>query len=189
MGYTKKTNNNVSKVTETKAVEEKVADKVEKVVETKQRVFEAEELIPCRSMVSGRLFIKGVRSNILYTFADYNDVCEIEYRDLIYMCRSSNNKFIYEPMIIIDDEDFVAQNSKVADLYASMYTNGDLIDIISLPTSQMIEVISTLPSGCQETLKGIISTMIDNGTLDSVQKIKALDELFGTNMLLTLVQE
>ena len=153
------------------------------------RKFEQEDLILCRSMVSGQLFIEGTRSKLLYTFADYNDVCDIEYRDLIYMVRTYNNRFVYEPWIIIEDEDFIAENPKLAELYESMYTKGDLMEIINLPISQMVDTINALPMGCKNALKGIAATMIDNGQLDSIQKIKALDEIFETNMLLTLVQE
>ena len=77
----------------------------------------------------------------------------------------------------------------MAELYESMYTKGDLMEIINLPISQMVDTIKALPMGCKNALKGIAATMIDNGQLDSIQKIKALDEIFETNMLLTLVQE
>lgn len=184
MAYTKKTTY-VSKAEET-------AETVSEAVETptaKERVFNPEDLISCRSMVSGQLFIEGARSKLLYTFADYNDVCDIEYRDLIYLVRSYRNKTVYEPRIIIEDEDFITQNPKLAELYASMYTDGDLIEVLSLPVNQMVTTIKSLPAGCKESLKGIAATMIDSGSLDSIQKIKALDSIFGTNMLLTLVQE
>ena len=183
MAYTKKTNNDVSK-------NEKKEEEVLKTNDSsKKKEFGQEDLIICRSMVSGQLFVDGVRSGLLYTFADYNDTCEIEYRDLIYLVRSYKDKTIYEPRIIIEDEDFIAENPKLAELYESMYTKGDLMEIINLPISQMIDTINALPMGCKNALKGITATMIDNGQLDSIQKIKALDEIFGTNMLLTLVQE
>ena len=183
MAYTKKTNNDVSK-------NEKKEEEVLKTNESStKKEFGQEDLILCRSMVSGQLFVDGVRSGLLYTFADYNDTCEIEYRDLIYLVRSYKDKTIYEPRIIIEDEDFIAENPKLAELYESMYTKGDLMEIINLPISQMVDTIKALPMGCKNALKGIAATMIDNGQLDSIQKIKALDEIFETNMLLTLVQE
>ena len=183
MAYTKKTNNDVSK-------NEKKEEEVLKTNDSsKKKEFGQEDLILCRSMVSGQLFVDGVRSGLLYTFADYNDTCEIEYRDLIYLVRSYKDKTIYEPRIIIEDEDFIAENPKLAELYESMYTKGDLMEIINLPLSQMVDTINALPMGCRNALKGIAATMIDNGQLDSIQKIKALDEIFETNMLLTLVQE
>lgn len=183
MAYTKKTNNDVSKN------EKKEEDVLKTNDSSTKKEFGQEDLILCRSMVSGQLFVDGVRSGLLYTFADYNDTCEIEYRDLIYLVRSYKDKTIYEPRIIIEDEDFIAGNPKLAELYESMYTKGDLMEIINLPISQMIDTINALPMGCKNALKGIAATMIDNGQLDSIQKIKALDEIFETNMLLTLVQE
>ena len=183
MAYTKKTNNDVSK-------NEKKEEEVLKTNDSStKKEFGQEDLILCRSMVSGQLFVDGVRSGLLYTFADYNDTCEIEYRDLIYLVRSYKDKTIYEPRIVIEDEDFIAENPKLAELYESLYTKGDLMEIINLPLSQMVDTINALPMGCKNALKGITATMIDNGQLDSIQKIKAIDEIFETNMLLTLVQE
>lgn len=189
MAYNKKVNT-ASKATE-KIAEEKAVETVveETKVEPAAKTFEPEDLIPCRSMVSGQLFIEGTRSKLLYTFADYGDVCDIEYRDLIYLVRSYRDKTIYEPRIVVEDEDFIAQNPKLGELYESMYTNGDLMDVINLPLTQMVSTVKSLPVGCKNALKGVVATMIDSGALDSIKKIKALDEIFGTNMMITLVQE
>lgn len=108
---------------------------------------------------------------------------------MIYLVRTRANANIYSPRIIIEDEDFIAQNKSVKDFYDSMYDTSDLNQILLLPISQMKTEISKLPVGAKESIKGIAATMIDSHVLDSVQRIKALDEIFGTNMLLTLVQE
>lgn len=182
MAYTKKTNS-VSENTSNDTVTENVE------TVKKQKVFGQEDLIPCRSIISGGLYIEGMRSKVLYTWADYNDVVEVEYRDLIYMVRTREDANIYTPRIIIEDDDFIEQNKFVKDLYESMYTTSDLRDIINLPINQMKVEVNKLPAGIKSSLKGIASTMIANRSLDSVQKIKALDEIFGTQMLLTLAQE
>ena len=163
-------------------------------VETKEvkpvaKVFDQQDLIPCRSMVSGPLYVTGIRSNIPYTWADYGDVQEVEYRDLIYMVRTPQDKTIYSPRIVIEDDDFVEQNKALKALYDSLYTSGDLRDIVKLPVRQMMDAINNLPNGAKDAFKGIVSTMIDAHQLDSVQKIKAIDEIFGTRLLLTLAQE
>lgn len=185
MAYSKKVNT-TSKVTE-KTAEEKVIETVAE--ENNAKTFEPEDLIPCRSMISGQLFIEGTRSKLLYTFADYGDVCDMEYRDLIYLVRSYRDKTIYEPRIVIEDEDFIAQNPRLKEVYENMYTDGDLIDVINLPLNQMVGTINSLPVGCKNALKGIAATMIDSGALDSIKKIKALDDIFATNMMITLIQE
>lgn len=179
MAYTKKTTATTKSADETKNTETKVETKT----------FSPEDTIPCRSLVSGGLYIEGTRSHILYSWADCGDVVDVEYRDLIYLVRTRENVDIYSPRIIIEDDDFVEQNKSVKDLYDSMYKTSDLNEILNLPTPQMVATIEKLPKGAKESIKGIASTMIESHALDSVQKIKALDEVFGTKMLLTLVQE
>lgn len=158
-----------------------VADTVEK------KSYQPNDFILCKSMVSGGLYIVGERSKALYTFADFGDEVEIEYQDLLYMIRS-HDKSIYEPRIIILDNDIVAQYSEIQALYDSLYSVEDLRDIIKLDARQMESVIKQLPNGAIEALKGLVSTMIDNHSLDSVTKIKVIDRLLGTNLLLGLAQ-
>lgn len=192
MANYKKAETNKVDIEATEINETIVDDKEEKVItETKKKdkVFKQTDPIPCRSMVSGALYIDGARSGIFYSWADYGDVQEVEYRDLLYMVRTREDRNIYSPRIIIEDDDFIEQNKSVKDLYESMYTTVDLREIIHLPVRQMVTEINKLPSGVKESVKGIASTMIASHELDSVQKIKALDEIFGTSMLLTLVQE
>ena len=50
----------------------------------------------------------------------------------------------------------------------------------------MKKSIASLPEGAKDSIKTIAATMVDNGTLDSVRKVKVLDEIFGTEMLLKI---
>lgn len=186
MAYIKKT---AIKDAESKDTENVTAVKSVKTEKPKVKTYDQQDLIPCRSMISGPLYITGSRSGILYTWADYNDVQDVEYRDLIYMVRSPQDKNIYSPRIVVEDDEFVDQNKNLKSLYDSLYTTGDLRDITKLPVKQMVDAVNKLPSGAKESFKGLVSTMIDAHQLDSVQKIKAIDDIFGTRLLLTLAQE
>jgi hypothetical protein len=44
----------------------------------------------------------------------------------------------------------------------------------------MVEAIKNLPAGAAENMRSIAATAVDNGALDSIKKIKALDEIWGT---------
>ncbi len=90
MPYTKKTTTtskkdvanketDIKETNESKTINEPVVNEV--VVE--ERKFNPEDTIPCRSIVSGGLYIEGSRSHILYSWADCGDVEDDEYRDLI----------------------------------------------------------------------------------------------------------
>ena len=146
-------------------------------IKVEPKRFAQDDLIPCKSITAGELLMVGERTKMLYRWADADDVQDIEYQDLIYAVRS-NSGFVFKPRFIIMDNDFVSQNPKVQEKYDTMYTNKDLRDIIMLSPNNIKKVVPTLPEGVKESLKSMASTMIDNGTLDSVARIKALDELF-----------
>lgn len=178
MAYQKKTVNSTSTISK---ADSKVEDK------TNVRQYEKEDVIPCKSLTDGLLLVTGERSGILYRWADYGDVEEVEYQDLVYMIRSHKTCITY-PSFIIQDEEFVSQHPELKELYNSLYSMKDLTDILNLPVTQMKKAINDLPDGVFETLKGVAASMIMNGTFDSVKKIKVLDEIFDTNLLLTLAQ-
>jgi len=147
--------------------------------------FEAMDGVLCRSIVDGVLVMEGIKSKNFYKWADMNDVTEVEYQDLVSAVRSSNNSYIYAPHFIVEDEDFLEQFPQVQKVYDSMYTITDLKEILKLPTTSMMKEIEALPNGSKDNLREIAGKMILNGQLDSVQKIKALDNFYNTNFLVT----
>ena len=176
------TTNNVEKV----VIEEEIKKETtkEKTVAKTPKKFEAMDGVLCRSIVDGVLVMGGIKSNNFYKWADTNDVTEVEYQDLVSAVRS-NTSYVYAPHFIIEDEDFLEQFPQVQKVYDSMYTTADLKEILKLPVSTMMKEIETLPDGSKENLKAIAGKMILNGQLDSVQKIKALDDYYETNFLVT----
>ena len=89
---------------------------------------------------------------------------------------------MFSPLFIIEDEDFIEAFPQLKKFYTENYTIQDLESILRLPEKKMIEEVSALPKTAIESLKVIAASAITDGTLDSVRKIKALDELFGTNL-------
>lgn len=181
----------ISEVTEENVNKEIIeeSEPVKEVVVKEKRIFKNDDLIPCRSITNGELLMVGNKTNILYRWADYDDVAEVEYQDLIYEARVSRSSFVSYPRFIILDEDFVEQNRQVAEIYEKMYTVKDLRNILNMSPMEMRNIIPSLPQGAKESIKGLAATMIHNGQLDSVKKIKVLDELFDTDMMKILSEE
>lgn len=189
----KKTNRFINKIdnssVEVDIAVETVEDEIEEVVETvvekrEPKKFEATDGIPCRSITSGGLYMSGIKSHIMYEWSDNGDVTEVEYQDIVAAIRS-NVSYISKPYFIIEDEDIIAQFPQLNRIYASMYSFKDLRDVLTeLPAKSMKATILSLPEGAKESIKNIASQMISNGTLDSVQKIKILDEIFDTELML-----
>lgn len=155
----------------------------EKVVKTKK--FTKTSLIPCRSICTGVLYVPGPNSKNDYMFWDFGDIQDIQFQDLdAYIKRRAN--CVFKPQFIIEDDDFIAQYPVVQEIYESMYTKSDLREVLGLPVNKMKKAILELPLGAQEAIKGLAATMIDRKTLDSIEKVKVLDEIFGTNLIFTV---
>lgn len=177
----------VSKKAEEPVKEEKKEVKPKTIKNVKESKFNDKDLIPCKSVTSGGLSFIGASGNKV-RFEDYGMVEYVEYGDLRREAQSANpTNYLFYPRFIVLDSDFIEEFPKLEEFYNKFYTDeGDFEAILEMDNAQMIEAIEKLPKGCKECLKGIVSTKIDAGELDSVQKIKVLDGIFKTNMLLTL---
>ena len=161
-------------VFETKPVKETTPEK---------KKYNATDGIPCVSIAPGELGMIGLKSGINYTWNGRGDEVDVEYQDLVAAIRV-NKKHIKEPYFIIQDMDFLSQYPEVEKIYAEMYSVKDLKDVLRLEPTAMKELLVSLPNGARESIKSIASTMITNGTLDSITRIKILDEVFDTNLML-----
>lgn len=164
----------------TNDVKSKQSPKIEK---AKPKKYAATDPIICMSITPGELGMIGLKSGTNYTWNGRGDEIEVEYHDLVAAIRV-NKKHITEPYFIIQDPDFLAQYPDVEKIYSNMYTVKDLKDVLKLEPSRMKELLIALPNGAREAIKNIASTMIANGTLDSINRIKVLDEVFDINLML-----
>lgn len=164
-----------------------MATKSETTETTKVKKFAKTTLIPCRSICTGVLYVEGPNSKNDYMWWDFGDVQDVQYQDLdAYVKRHAT--CVYKPQFIIEDDDYIAQNPDIKAVYDSMYTTSDLREILNLPVSQMKKAIMELPLGAKEAIRGLAPTMIENKKLDSIEKIRVLDEIFGTQLILTVAQ-
>lgn len=157
---------------------------VETVKETKVvKKYEQNELIPCRSLIQGTLLLPGKQSNILYRWEGYGDIREVEYRDL-YSLKSSHSAYIYDPCFQIEDDELLEDPrwSDIKALYETLYSSEDISEILSLSPSQFRKVLTQVPKGLKNAIKIEVSTRLENGTFDSIQKLRAVDEICGTEL-------
>lgn len=168
-----------------KEAEKKTEVKEETVVEKKKpaRKFAADDMISCRSITFGELLLVGPKSKLLYTWSNYGDTTEMEYQDLQAL-KSTKSSYLYRPRFIIEDEELVEQWSRD---FKAMYDNiveVDVEDMFKLPLNQFKAKLKKAPKGVQMAVKNIAGEKIMNGSLDSLKKIKAIDEILGTDLKL-----
>lgn len=186
-----------TKTTPTKAVETdvevesskstSVLSKANVMEPPKKKKYADDQEIPCRSVTAGMLIMHGEKSDRVYTWQGMNDVQYVEYRDLVYAYRKKSAQ-IFKPRFVILDEDFVSQYKDISDCYISLYSFSDIQEILKKSPSEIRNIIENLPEGIRDSIKVTVVTMIDNGEFDSAQRIKVLDDIFGTEMLRKLIQ-
>ena len=167
---------------------ETVTEEIEVAAEAKAtkkaaRKFEPDDLIVCRSITFGELLLTGKKSKLLYSWANYGDTTEVEYQDLQAL-KSTRSSYLFKPRFVIEDEELVEQWGKdFGDMYSNI-ENVDAEDMLKLPANQLKSKLKKAPKGIQVAVKNLAGEKIINGSLDSLAKIKAIDEVLGTNLLL-----
>lgn len=165
-----------------------VSDETEVAIESKAtkkvvRKFAPDDLIVCRSITFGELLLTGKKSKLLYSWANYGDTTEVEYQDLQAL-KSTRSSYLFKPRFIIEDEELVEQWGKdFGDIYKNI-EDIDAEDLLKLPVAQLRSKLKKASKGVQLAVKNIAGDKILNGSLDSLAKIKAIDEVLGTDLKL-----
>lgn len=168
-----------------KKVTPKTTEETVVVEETKKdiRQYKAGDLIPVRSITQGELLMSGKKSGILYRWSAYGDITEVEYQDL-YTLKSSRSGFLFKPRFIIEDEELLSQPQwkDIKALYDSMFTTEDIDVIFKLTPQQLRKNLPALPEGFIKAVLIEAANRIENGTLDSLNKIKVFDDMCGSDL-------
>ena len=164
---------------------ESVEQEVKKPVSKAPRKYAPDDLIPCRSVTYGELLMNGTKSKLMYVWANYNDVTEVEFQDLQAL-KSTRSSYLFRPRIIIEDEELVEQwNKDFGEMYSNI-VDVDVEELFKLPIAKFKAALKKAPKGVQQAVKNVAGEMILNGSLDSLAKIKAIDECLGTDLKLYL---
>lgn len=165
----------------TPVVEKKVTEKPKAV--KKKKEFKETDGILCRSVTTGGLYMIGKKTGMVYEWGEYGREYEVEYRDLVIAVRT-RSEFVFNPYFIIEDEDFIEEFPIVKKFYEESYNMNDLNEIIDLPLDMMKKAISALPPTAMKNFQNMASTAVRSGRLDSLEKIRALDEIFDIDLKL-----
>lgn len=160
-----------------------VKRETKKVAAKEPRKYAPGDMIPCRSLTYGELLLTGTKSKLLYSWANYNDVTEVEFQDLQAL-KSTRSSYLFKPRFVIEDEELAEQWSKDLGTMYKQIVNVDVEDLFKLSPSQFKTKLKNAPKGVQQAVKNIAGEKILNGTLDSLAKIKAIDEILGTDLKL-----
>ena len=174
----------VDNVESTNNIETSENTKVSKKPSVKK--FAPSDVIPCRSTCFGELILEGYKTKLLYTWANAGDITNVEYQDLQAL-QSRKSRFLTDPLFVIEDEDLVAQWSNMLKPIYDKMDETNLEEIMKLPLTKFKAKLKSSPDGVKNSIKSMAASKINSGELDSISKIKAIDELLGTE-LITLIK-
>ena len=175
----------------TKAIETEevvVEKKTAKATKKEQKTYAPSDRIPCRSITYGELLLTGSKTRLLYTWSNYGDVTEVEFQDLQAL-KSTRSSYLFKPRFVVEDEELVEQWGKDFEKIYSDITKMDVEELFDLPLGKFKTKLKNAPVGVQQAVKNIAGEKILNGSLDSIAKIKAIDEILGTELHLYISQQ
>ena len=166
----------------------KVPEETIKAPEVKTpKKFEKDELIACRSVTPGMLLYNGPKSSIPYSWTSAGDIAYLEYQDLL-AAMVMRSDYIYDPLFIIEDEDVLGDPKwiEVKKLYDSIEDTFDVNEVLNLPLNLFRKTLTDAPKGVKNAVKSAVASQIAQGTFDSFQKVKIIDEVCGTDLQITM---
>lgn len=157
--------------------------KPKKTTRKEAKKYAPDDMIPCRSITFGELFLTGSKTKFLYSWANYGDVTEVYYQDLQAL-KSTRSSYLLKPRFIIEDDELVEQwKNDLGKIYGDIVAM-DVEEIFALPLNQFKAKLKNAPVGVQQAIKNIAGEKIMNGSLDSLKKIQAIDDVLGTQLKL-----
>lgn len=149
-----------------------------------KKEFNPGDLILCTSVTVGELLGVGIKSGILYRASGYGDPMHVQYQDLLAW-KLRKSQYIYDPLFVIDDDELLADPiwADVKAVYDKMYKSVDLDDFFSMTPQRMRTTLKNSPKGFQEAVRVMAMTKIEDGSFDSLNRIKVIDEVLGTDLL------
>lgn len=166
-------------------IDDEVVEEVKPAKKVNKPKHDPSELILCRSVRFGELRLIGPKTRMPYSWANEGDVREVEYQDLVSW-RALHSRYLFEPMIIIEDEELVEEwKADLGKLYDEVQ-NVDLKEMFKLPHRNFVAQLKKLPAGMKTTVQNMAYSMIQDGTLYDLRTIRAIDETLNTELMMMI---
>lgn len=195
-GIDKNTSDTSSTIETAKVVAAVVAETINKMNDEKPTKknkndggFDEQDLIVCRSVTEGELYLGGKNSGMLYVWSGYGDTREVEFRDLKALLYANSN-YLKRPLIVIDNDELLElpRWRELKPLYEKLFGLENMNVIFNKNNEKFRETLEMLPDGLKNSVKVAAAERIENGELESLTKIKILDEVLGTDLVATFVK-
>lgn len=149
--------------------------------ETKKKVqVDRDQLVDVMSVTEGVLVYRSKRSGQEWEFNEYGAIDTIDVAELMAM-RSGQSKFLNEPFIIVLDDE-VVEFLGLKKTYEKIDFVEDIDTIFNKKNEDFKALLNKSPRGIQTTILSRAKKLVDNGELDSTEKIRFMEENFKVDL-------
>lgn len=154
---------------------------LDKEVQPKRKVkVENDRLIPVMNITAHGLVYLSRRTGAEWNWERYGDIEYVEMQELLTM-RNSQRRFLDEPWILIMDEE-VVHYLGLEKMYEKMVHPDNIESVFKMNNEKFKEVLDSAPKGIAQLIVGRAVEKVANGELDSMYKIKLLNEKFNIHL-------
>lgn len=146
-------------------------------VVTQARKIDPDDYVSVRNNTMGTLiYISSRQMGYNVTWDEFGDEEMIKFGELQAM-RNSQKRFFTDNWIFIDDPE-ILRALGVEKYYENAVNPNNIKQLFDLPVSSMVDKIKKMTDGMKDCVKRKAVEMYYSGELDSVNKMKALEQVF-----------
>lgn len=131
-------------------------------------------MVPVRNITNGSLTYVSRKTGNEAHWSEFGDVEYFEVAELQTM-KTSQPRFFNEPWVMIDDED-VVDYLGLRHMYDRIIADHEIATFFYNPVEEIIAKLQKAPNGTRDLVASKAREMVENGSLDSIRVIRALEK-------------
>lgn len=147
----------------------------------KTRKLEPHTLIEVRNGFNGMLVYVSSRTGERFIWDSFGAVLDMELQDL-RAAKNAHKGYFENNWFMIDDHE-VLVNLGVERYYRNSLSLEEFDEIFKLPPQEIIEKIKSVPDGQKPSLTYRAKQLIEEGVIDSIKTINALEKSLGVELI------
>lgn len=165
--------------------EEKVEQELVK--EASKRQYSLDDMIPCKCVKGNKVIYVSTKTGQRYEWNGFGDLCDVMYQDLLSL-KSSKSSYIFDPLIVICDDELVEQWSRDLEaIYENFVGIDNPDDFFKMSANEIRVKLSVAPVGLKDTIRTTACKKVKTGELDQLSVIRAIDEVLDTDLQSLLI--
>lgn len=139
-------------------------------------------VVTIKNGFQGRLVYQSKKTGETFIWEEFNDEQDMELSE-VKAARNSSKKFFINNWFLIDDPE-VVEYLGVEQYYKHALNSENFDEIFNKTAKEIKEIISQLSTGQKRSLAYRAKQLIEDGTVDSIKVIKALEDGLGVELIL-----